>query len=60
MFENRVLRKIFGSKREKVTVGCRILCNDKLYNLYRSPDIIEMINACTRDSEKQNGFFFFK
>ena len=52
MFENRVLKKIFGPKREKVTVGWRNLRNGDLYNLYSSPDIIEMINTCTRDSEK--------
>jgi len=47
-----VLRKIFGPKRMKVTGGWRNLRNDELYNLYCSPDIIEMINVCTRDSEK--------
>jgi hypothetical protein len=36
-FENRVLRRIFGSKREEVTGSWRNVHNDKLHNLYSSP-----------------------
>jgi hypothetical protein len=32
--ENRVLRRIFGPKREEVAGGWRRLCNEELYNLY--------------------------
>jgi hypothetical protein len=38
--ENRVLRKIFGPKREEVAGGWRRLHNEDLHNLYASPDII--------------------
>ena len=33
VFENRVLRKIFGPKREEVTGKCRRLHNKELYDL---------------------------
>jgi hypothetical protein len=45
MFENRVLRRIFGPKREKRTGGWRKLHNEKLHNLYYSPSIIRMIKS---------------
>jgi hypothetical protein len=34
MFEKRVLRRIFGPKRDEVTGGCRKLLNEELHNLY--------------------------
>jgi hypothetical protein len=37
VFENRVLRRIFGSKRDEVTGGWRKLHNEELHNLYSSP-----------------------
>jgi hypothetical protein len=40
VFENRVLRRIFGPKRDEVTGGCRKLNNQELHNLYCSPSII--------------------
>jgi hypothetical protein len=40
VFENRVLRRIFGSKREEVVGGWRRLHNEELHNLYTSPNII--------------------
>jgi hypothetical protein len=40
VFENRVLRRIFGSKREEVIGGWRKLCNEELHNLYSSPSIM--------------------
>jgi hypothetical protein len=43
VFENRVLRRIFGSKRNEVTGEWRKLHNEELYNLYSAPDIIRMI-----------------
>jgi hypothetical protein len=45
VFENRVLRRIFGLKREKVTGGWRELHNEELHNLYSLPSIIRMILA---------------
>jgi hypothetical protein len=43
VFENRVLRRIFGPKRDKVTGGWRKLHNKELRDLYSSPRIIRMI-----------------
>jgi hypothetical protein len=37
VFENRVLRRIFGPKRDEVTGEWRKLHNDELYILYLSP-----------------------
>jgi hypothetical protein len=45
VFENRLLRRIFGSKRDEVTGGWRKLHNAKLYNLYSSPSVIRMIKS---------------
>jgi len=39
VFENRVLRKIFGPKRDEVTGERRRLQNDELYDLYSLPII---------------------
>jgi hypothetical protein len=39
VFENRVLRRIFGLKRDEVTRGWRKLRNEELHNLYSSPGI---------------------
>jgi hypothetical protein len=44
-FENRVLRRIFGPKRDEVTGGWRKLHNKELHNLYSSPSIITMIKS---------------
>jgi hypothetical protein len=40
VFENRVLRRIFGPKRDEVTGEWRKLHNQELHNLHSSPDII--------------------
>jgi hypothetical protein len=39
VFEHRVLRRIFGQKRDEVTGGWRKLHNEELHNLYSSPSI---------------------
>jgi hypothetical protein len=63
VFENRVLRRIFGTKRDGVTGGWRKLHNEKLHNLYSSLSIIRMITpsrmsrACSThcdDDEEEN------
>jgi hypothetical protein len=41
LFENRVLRRIFGLKRDEVTGSWRKLHNEELHNLYPSPDMIK-------------------
>jgi len=43
VFENRVLRKIFGPKRDKVTVEWRKLHIEELNDLYCSPNIVRVI-----------------
>jgi hypothetical protein len=43
VFENRVLRRIFGPKRDEVTGEWRKLHNGELHSLYLSPDIIRQI-----------------
>jgi hypothetical protein len=43
VFENRVLRRILGLKRDEVTGEWRKLHNEKLRDLYSSPSIIRMI-----------------
>jgi hypothetical protein len=45
VFENRVLRRIFGPKRDEVTGQRRKLHNGELHNLYSSPDIIGEIKS---------------
>jgi hypothetical protein len=45
VFENRVLRRIFGPKRDEVTCGWRKLHNEELHGLYSSPSIIRVIKA---------------
>jgi hypothetical protein len=39
VFENRVLRRIFGPKRDEVIRGWEKLHNDELHNLFSSPNI---------------------
>jgi hypothetical protein len=43
VFENKVLRRIFGPKRDEVTGGWRKLHNEELRDLYSSPSIIRMV-----------------
>jgi hypothetical protein len=45
IFENRVLRRIFGPKRDEVTGGWRKLHNEELHGLYSSPSIVRVIKA---------------
>jgi hypothetical protein len=43
VFENRVLRRTFASKRKEVAGSWRRMHNGELHNLYASPNIIRMI-----------------
>jgi hypothetical protein len=58
VFENRVLRRIFGPKRDEVTGVWRKLYNKELHNLYSSPSMIGMrmiwAGHLARMGEKRN------
>jgi hypothetical protein len=63
VFENGVLRRIFGPKRGEATGEWRKLHNEELRDLYTSPSIIRIINqveeneiggACSTNGEKVN------
>ncbi|KAJ4445311.1 hypothetical protein ANN_07116 [Periplaneta americana] len=64
VFENKVLRKIFGAKRDEVTGEWRKLHNAELHALYSSPDIIRYIKSrrlrwaghVARMSESRNAY----
>jgi hypothetical protein len=64
MFENRVLRKIFGPKRDEVNGEWRKLHNEELRDLYSSPSIIRLIKSrrmrwvghVARIGEKRNAY----
>jgi hypothetical protein len=64
VIENRVIRTLFGSKRDEVTGGWRKLHNEELHNLYSSPSIIRMIKSrrmrwtrhIARMEEKRNAY----
>jgi hypothetical protein len=59
VFENRVLRRIFGPKRDEVTGGWGKLHNEELHNLYPSPSIIRIMRLAehiARIGEKRNAY----
>jgi hypothetical protein len=64
VFENRVLRRIFGPKKDEVTGECRKLHNQEPLNLYSSPITIGMIKSrrmrwarhLARMREKRNAY----
>jgi hypothetical protein len=45
VFKNRVLRRIFGPKRDKVTGGWRRIHNEELHDLYSSPNTVRVIKS---------------
>ena len=45
MFENRVLKRIFGPSRDEVTREWRKLLNEELNELYSSPNIVRVIKS---------------
>jgi hypothetical protein len=64
VFENRVLRSIFGPKREGMAGGWLKLHNEELHDLYSSPNIIRIIKSMrlrwaehvARMGEKRNAY----
>ena len=45
VFKNRMLRRIFGPKRDEVIRECRKLHNEELNDLYSSPNIVRVIKS---------------
>jgi hypothetical protein len=45
VFENRVLRRIFGPRRDEINGEWRKLHKGEFHNLYLSPDIIRQIKS---------------
>ena len=45
MFENMVLRKIFGPRRDELTGEWRRLHNEELNDFYSSPNIVQVIKS---------------
>jgi hypothetical protein len=45
VFENKVLMRLFGPKRDEETGGSKKLHNEELHNLYSSPSIITIIKS---------------
>jgi hypothetical protein len=45
VFENRVLRRVFGSKRDEVTGEWRKLHNEELSDLYFLPNIVRVVKS---------------
>jgi hypothetical protein len=56
MFENRVLRRIFGPKRKEVVRGWRRLHNEKIHNLYASPYMMSKAGSSHARIEKCRSF----
>jgi hypothetical protein len=60
VFENRVLRRIFGPKRDDVTGEWRKLHNEELHNLYSSPvKANEVGGACSTHGRGQKSVHGF-
>jgi hypothetical protein len=47
VFENRMRRRMLGSKRDKVMGGWKKLHNEELHNSYSSPNIVRMMKSRT-------------
>jgi hypothetical protein len=55
VFEKRVLRRIFGPKRDEVTREWRKLHNEELHKLYSSPDIIRQVKSSQGKANEVGG-----
>jgi hypothetical protein len=53
VFENRVLRRIFGLKRNEMMGGWRKLHNDELHDLYSLSSIIKVSGTCGANGEEE-------
>jgi hypothetical protein len=45
VFESRVLRRVFGPKRDEVTGECRKLHNEEVSDLYSLPNIVRVVKS---------------
>jgi hypothetical protein len=45
VFENRVLKRVFGLKRDEVTGEWRTLHKEELYDLYSLPNIVRVVKS---------------
>ena len=54
LFESRVLRKIFGPKKDEVTEERRKLYNEELNNLYSLPNIVRVIKSSARPRKQHD------
>jgi hypothetical protein len=45
VFENRVLRRVFGAKKDEATGGWRKLHNEELSDLYSLPNIVRVVKS---------------
>jgi hypothetical protein len=54
VFETRVLRRIFGLKRDEVVGGWRKLHNEELHNLYSLPNIIRMYSIIQLSTQQNH------
>jgi hypothetical protein len=45
VFENRVLRRVFGPNRVEMVGGWKVFCVEELHNMYASPSIIRVIKS---------------
>jgi hypothetical protein len=65
VFESRVVRRIFGSKRNEVAGGWRRPYNEELHSLCASPDIVRVIKsrrmgwACSMDGTGKECIHYF-
>jgi hypothetical protein len=50
VFKNRVLRRIFGPKRNKLRAGWRKMHNEEFHNMFSSPSIIR---ACSTNEDEE-------
>jgi len=48
VFENRVLRRVFGPKRDEVTGECRKLHKEELRDIYSLPNIVQVVKSRMR------------